>query len=139
LGRGFLNTEYRTRDTRTSNTRTRNPEHRTPNTDKGIDYFLNKCNMEYSKRLNTIMGNLARSSKVTSFDGVEELESEVLAHSLVDIGESCNALLNNFLPKLESPSLQEAEIHELLIAIGEELRHIIYHIKEPKFFNYLIE
>ena len=33
----------------------------------------------------------------------------------------------------------EAAIQNALLDIGEELRHILYHIKDPKFFDYLFE
>ncbi|MCP5468592.1 MAG: hypothetical protein H7A32_04920 [Deltaproteobacteria bacterium] len=95
--------------------------------------------MEYSKRLKGIADNLRKSAKVNSFNQVEELESDTLAHSFLDIDESCRTLLNDLFPKLESTDLSEKEIDELLFDIGEELRHILYHIKDPKFYNYLKE
>ena len=33
----------------------------------------------------------------------------------------------------------EAAIQNALLDIGEELRRILYHIKDPKFFDYLFE
>ena len=80
---------------------------------------------------------LKKSQKVNSFDLNGELESETLAHSLLDINESCNTLVNDLFPKFELTSLTEEEINELLFDIGEELRHILYHIRDPKYYQYL--
>lgn len=43
------------------------------------------------------------------------------------------------LPKLFSERLNEEQIDDLLHKIGEEIRHILYHIKDPKFYEYLRE
>jgi hypothetical protein len=82
---------------------------------------------------------LKKSGKVNSFDKEGKLESETLAHSLLDISESSHTLLNELFPKLELNNLSEEEINGLLIEIGEELRHIFYHIKDSTFYNYLNE
>jgi hypothetical protein len=95
--------------------------------------------MEYSEKLKILAQNLRKSEKVNSFDSVEERESETLAHSFLDIEESCRTLLNNLFPKLETTTLSQDEINELLFDIGEELRHILYHINDPKFYDYLKE
>lgn len=36
-----------------------------------------------------------------------------------------------------SKKMSGDEIDELLLDVGEEFRHIIYHIKDPKFYDYL--
>lgn len=95
--------------------------------------------MEYSEQLKLLTQNLKKSKRVNAFDNAEESESDTLAHSILDIEESCRTLLNNLFPKLKSTSLSEDEINELLLDIGEELRHILYHIKDPQFYEYLRE
>jgi len=95
--------------------------------------------MEYSEKLKMLAQNLRKSEKVNSFDSLEERESETLAHSILDIEESCKTLLNNLFPKLEPTTLSQDEINELLFDIGEEMRHILYHINDPKFYDYLKE
>lgn len=82
---------------------------------------------------------LKKSKKVNSLDRPDEPESETLAHAFLDINESCKTLTNELFPKLEFANLSEDEVNELLFDIGEELRHIIYHIKDPKFYEYLVE
>lgn len=95
--------------------------------------------MKYSDKLNVIADKLKKSKKVNSLDRPNESESETLAHAFLDIDESCRILTNELFPKLEFASLSEEEINELLLDIGEELRHILYHIKDPKFYGYLGE
>jgi len=101
--------------------------------------YLNDLTMEYSKRLKIIANNLRKSKRVNSFDNIEYIESESLAHSFLDIEESFKVLLDNLFPKLESSSMSEEQINDLLFDIGEEMRHILYHIKTPKFYEYLTE
>lgn len=95
--------------------------------------------MKFSEKLKILAQNLRKSEKVNSLDSKEEKESESLAYSILDIEESCKTLLNNLFPKLELTSISEDEINELLFDIGEELRHILYHINDPKFYDYLKE
>ncbi len=76
-------------------------------------------------------------SFVSKFDD-DEPEAWRLAHSLCDVEESLNEILNKFLPVLRKSDDAEA-INEALLDIGEEFRHILYHIKDPKFYRYLLE
>jgi hypothetical protein len=41
------------------------------------------------------------------------------------------------LPKLAREELSPAEAFDLLLDIAEEFRHILYHIHDQKFFEYL--
>ena len=93
--------------------------------------------MKYSERLNILANNLRKSEKINSFDSAKEKEADTLAHSFLDIQESCNVLTSELFPKLMSSNISESEIEELLFDIGEELRHIKYHIKDPRFYEYL--
>lgn len=92
-----------------------------------------------TKRIDTIIDNLKRSRKVNSYDREHEKESETLAHCFIDIEESCKCMLNELFPKLLSSNMNEDEVDEILLDIGEEFRHILYHIKDPKFYKYLQE
>jgi len=95
--------------------------------------------MKYVEKLNVISENLRRSKKVNSFDSSHEKEADVLAYSLLDIAESSHLVLNKLLPKLVSDNVSEEVVDETLLDIGEELRHILYHIRDPKFYAYLRE
>jgi len=48
-------------------------------------------------------------------------------------------MLGLLLPKLLNEDLSPEELNEVLLDIGEELRHILYHIKDPRFFGYLTD
>ncbi len=93
--------------------------------------------MEYAKKLKIITDVLSKSQKVNSYNDDKEKESNVLAHSLLDIEESSKEIINSLLPKLISNNLSEEEIDDVLFDLGEELRHILHHINSPKFYEYL--
>ena len=69
----------------------------------------------------------------------EAPEANAIAHALRDIKESCSKIFDQLVPQLQSENVTGQEITEVLLEIGEEFRHIIYHIRDPKFFEYLIE
>lgn len=75
---------------------------------------------------------------VSKLDSDDEPEACRLAQSLSDLEQSFQEIINNCLPALLKADNEEA-IHDALLDIGEELRHILYHIKDPKFFTYLLE
>lgn len=93
--------------------------------------------MDFSKKLITLTNILSRSKKINSFNSNNEKEQDTLAHSLLDIEESSKKIIDSLLPKLISDDLSEEEIENILFDIGEELRHILYHIHTPKFYKYL--
>lgn len=80
---------------------------------------------------------LSQCESVSKFDHGAEKEAWTLAHSFQDIEQSLRSFLDKLLPKLCDERLSESEIHEVLLEIGEEFRHVIYHIKDPKFYRYL--
>lgn len=93
--------------------------------------------MDYTEKLGKLIKNLEKSSKVNSYDSENEKESVRLAHAIIDMSESFKEILENLSPKLISNNVTEEEVEDILLGIGEELRHIIYHIKDPKFYEYL--
>ncbi len=95
--------------------------------------------MKQFERLNLIAKNLNKSKIVKSYDSNEESESQVLAFSFLEIEESCKKLVQDLFPRLYSDTLSEEEVYNLLLDIGEEFRHILYHINDTKFYQYLNE
>jgi len=73
---------------------------------------------------------------VNRFDSSHEPESWRIANSLYDLKGSFKKILDIHLPALEEANSEE-RIQDTLLDIGEELRHILYHIKDPEFFSYL--
>lgn len=65
-------------------------------------------------------------------------EAWEIATGLVDIQESAERLFGELMPQLlrSSPNSEEAE--DLLHDIGEEYRHILYHIQSTGFFRYVV-
>jgi hypothetical protein len=84
---------------------------------------------DFAKRLST-------ATKLKS-NGDREREPEVLAQSFSELEESFRAFLETHLPKLTDPKTSPEELDDLLIEVGEEFRHILYHLREPQFYRYL--
>jgi len=82
---------------------------------------------------------LSLCPEVTKFDAGEDKEAWALAHAFSDIEESILSLTEKQLPMLIQSQLEASEVKELLLQIGEELRHILYHIKDSKFYRYLYQ
>lgn len=89
--------------------------------------------------LRSLADRLARCPDVTRFDSDMESESWTLAHSLGDLEDSFRTFLDRQLPRLAEGTLGPVETYELLLDIGEELRHVIYHINDTRFYRYLTD
>jgi hypothetical protein len=81
---------------------------------------------------------LASLPEVQRFSTADDDEGATLAHALTDIAESGARIANVLLPQLTSAS-DPAQAVEVLSEIGEEVRHILYHVRDSKFFAYLLE
>ena len=80
---------------------------------------------------------LEKSKKIKSLNEGSHVESEALAHSILDIIESSSLISNELFPKLMSQDISEEEIEDILQDISDEFRHILYHINDPKYFKHL--
>jgi len=80
---------------------------------------------------------LSRCRSVTRFDTAEEPHGWTLAYTLSELEESFRRFLDEQLPKLTHGRTGELDMREMLHEIGEEFRHILYHINAPEFFRYL--
>jgi hypothetical protein len=80
---------------------------------------------------------LARLKAVSQFDVPGEPQAATLVHSMTDLEGSFRTILDVLLPKLLNASVDTDELNDVLLDIGEELRHVLYHIRDPKFFGYL--
>ncbi|QMU65787.1 MAG: hypothetical protein GKR88_16915 [Flavobacteriaceae bacterium] len=94
---------------------------------------------DYTEKLNKLSKNLSKSEKVNSLDNKNDRESSTLAHAFLDITESTSLITKELIPKLMSNKISESQIDDILLDIGEEFRHILYHIKDPKYYSYLFE
>ena len=84
-----------------------------------------------------IAKRLLQCKEVTKHDNAENKEAWTLAHSFIELEQSFHVFSNKLLPRLISQNLNEAEISDLLLEIGEEFRHILYHIHDPQYYRYL--
>jgi len=90
--------------------------------------------MEYIKIIEQIKNNLIKSQNIQKINGNA---SDIMAISLVDIEES-NKKINILINKLiNDNNLIEEDINDILFNIGDEFRHILYHIKDMQFYEYL--
>ena len=80
---------------------------------------------------------LAQTPDVTRFDEGAHREAWTLAHAFADLEESFEKFLTDQLPRLVGDQSTTTEIPDILLEIGEEFRHILYHIRDPKFYGYL--
>ncbi len=80
---------------------------------------------------------LDRLPDVNRYDSADEKEAWTLAHAFSDLEESFRKFLDDQLPRLVNGEPTPAALNDLLTEIGEEFRHILYHIRDPKFFGYL--
>jgi|TARA_B110000908_G_scaffold126595_1_gene148536 hypothetical protein len=94
---------------------------------------------DFTEKLNKLSKNLSKSEKVNSLDGKKNIESSTLAHAFLDITESTSLITKELIIKLMSDKISENEVDDILLDIGEELRHILYHIKDSKYYSYLFE
>lgn len=90
--------------------------------------------MEYIEILKAITLNLEKCRRVTKHSTKEENQSDTLANALIDISEAMKNI-NVQVSKLYLNTLQEDEVDEIILEIGEELRHILYHINDTHVFN----
>lgn len=88
------------------------------------------------RRLAERLSKLPQVSKRS--DGAHD-EAWTLVHAFEDLEASCQVLLEKQLPRLTDEELSDGELYDLLLEIGEELRHVLYHIDDPRFFDYLKE
>ena len=93
--------------------------------------------LEDPEKVKQLADQLGECPEVQALDEGEEKEAWTLAHSFSDIEESCLAFLEGQLPRLLEGKLEASEVYDLLLDIGEEFRHILYHIHDPKFYRYL--
>jgi hypothetical protein len=64
-------------------------------------------------------------------------EAWQVATALSDIEESVTRLFGELVPKLLTVSPESDEADSVLNDVGEEYRHILYHIRDTKLFSYI--
>lgn len=87
--------------------------------------------------IKALADRLSKCPDVTRYDREDEKEAWVLAITFGELEGSFNKFLYEQLPKLTDEQATPSELYDLLLDIGEEFRHILYHIRDPKFYRYL--
>ena len=95
---------------------------------------MKKSNIEKIDRITEI---LQRCKEVARYNNNKYIEAGYLAYSFNELTESFQKLTEELYPKLDNKKLDSDQIYDILHDIGEEYRHIIYHIFDNKFFKYL--
>jgi hypothetical protein len=94
---------------------------------------------KFAVELKALAERLDRCEQVARYDTATEKQAWALAHSLLDLAESFRTFLDDQLPRLRDERVSCDELHDILFEIGEEFRHILYHVREPEFYAYLRE
>lgn len=95
-------------------------------------------NSEENKLVHLLYKILKDNKKVAQFGSKNEPGGWRLAYSLSEIEKSCSTFYNKLLPKLKVTDKQE-DIENILHEIGEEFRHLLYHIEDSKYYSYLFD
>lgn len=93
--------------------------------------------LEDAADVKALANRLSKCPEVTGLDNGTDKEAWTLAHAFTDLEESFRKFLESYLPKLAQDQMEPPEMCDLLLEIGEEFRHILYHIHDPKFYHYL--
>jgi len=81
---------------------------------------------------------LSECPEVTRYGDIEHNEAWALASSFADLEDSFRALLDEQIPKLLATDTGPSELYDTLLDVGEEFRHILYHVlQQQKFYRYL--
>jgi hypothetical protein len=88
--------------------------------------------------LKKLEARLAELEEVRRFNTFEHNEANTLAHAFHDLEGSFRTLLDKHFVRLAEKG-SNGDLNSILLDIGEEFRHILYHIRDPAFYGYLNE
>lgn len=88
-----------------------------------------------SKRISSISDMLRKCAAVTRHDSSGHSEADAIAHAVLDMESTFVFLKNEVFPKLSSGALSGDDAVEVLWEIRDQLRHIVYHIRDCKSFE----
>jgi predicted short-subunit dehydrogenase-like oxidoreductase (DUF2520 family) len=91
------------------------------------------------EEINRLAEIIAHSNDLSKFDKENEPTAWNLAYTFSELEGTIRKILDQYLTKLNSDDLQPAEVYELLLEIGEEFRHILYHLRDAPFYSYIFD
>jgi hypothetical protein len=71
-----------------------------------------------------------RFATLNRFNSNDHNEAGALAHALGDMEGSFRKLLDEVFPKALDQPMSEEQLNEFVWSIRDELRHIVYHIRD---------
>jgi hypothetical protein len=92
---------------------------------------------QFAANLSQMAQNLSVCEQVRQYDTSEEKEAWTLAHAFLDLTESFRKFSEEQLPKLSAGQMDSNQVNDLLLEIGEDFRHILYHIFDSRYYAYL--
>jgi hypothetical protein len=64
-------------------------------------------------------------------------EPPTLAHALLDLEQLCRRMHEELLPRVFDATSGDDAVEDALADIGEALREVLYHIRDPQYYRYL--
>lgn len=86
-------------------------------------------------KIRTLVEVLAQSPRVARFDSENFVEADALANAIVDMEKTFKVLIADVFPKLLASIGSAEATDEALWEMRDNLRHIVYHIKDCKTFD----
>ena len=91
-----------------------------------------------TETFNRISKNLSSSPRISRFDQGEHSEADALAHAILDMETEFSALSSEVFPKLLEADISAEKADEIVWAIRDRLRHIVYHIRDCRSFQHIL-
>ena len=92
---------------------------------------------EFAEELKRLAERLETCDQVRRYDRGDEKQAWTLAHAFMDLAQSFRFFLDDQLPRLRAEEMGTDQLYDVLLEIGEEFRHILYHIRDAQFYSYL--
>lgn len=93
--------------------------------------------MDKAKKFIKLTSNIRLSAEVNRLSTSDYDSASSMAGGLLDIEQSFAVINQNLLSGLMEDNLSDIQVNDLLEKIGYELEHILYHINDMRYYDYL--
>lgn len=90
-----------------------------------------------TQQVKRLAERLAHLQGVRRFSGETHDEAWALATALADLEATFRSVVEDLLPSLVLNTLGDDQLHAVLLDLGEEFRHVRYHLESSRFYSYL--